>query len=78
MSLDVAGFDKEVGGGEVVIKAADDHRLIRLARSLPWRSLLELVSPDLERTEQGRCWMGRPLRIRIHLGIYLFYSTCLI
>ncbi|STX81525.1 transposase IS4 [Legionella busanensis] len=71
MILDVSGFDQEVREGEVVIKVADDHRLVRLARSLPWRSLLELVLPDLERTERGCYWMGRPLRVRIHLGVYL-------
>jgi len=27
--------------------------------------------PDLQRTEKLRWWVGRPLRVRIHLGIYL-------
>ncbi|STX81236.1 transposase IS4 [Legionella busanensis] len=71
MSLDVSGFDQEVRGGEVVIKVADDHRLVHLGQHLPWEALLELARPDLERTERGCYWMGRPLRVRIHLGIYL-------
>jgi transposase, IS5 family len=71
MSLDVSGFDQEVRGGEVVIKVGDDHRLVLLSQHLPWEALLELVVPDLERTERGCYWLGRPLRVRIHLGVYL-------
>ena len=71
MSLDVNGFDKPVTGGTVTITVSNDHRLVKLAQKLPWDEMLHLVLPDLQRTEKKRWWMGRPLRVRIHLGVYV-------
>jgi IS5 family transposase len=71
MSLDVNGFDELVTGGMVTITISNDHRLVKLAQKLPWDEMLHLVLPDLQRTEKKRWWMGRPLRIRIHLGVYV-------
>lgn len=69
MSLDVSGFDKMVTGGTVTIAVADNHRLVKLTQKLPWDEMLKLAIPDLQRTEKKHWWMGRPLRIRIHLGV---------
>lgn len=33
--------------------------------------MLETLLPDLQRTEKNHWWMGRPLRVRIHLGVYI-------
>ena len=71
MSLDVNGFTDIFDGGEVIIKVNPEHRLLKLARNLPWDAMLEAVLPDLQRTERKCWWMGRPLRIRIHLGVYI-------
>ena len=71
MSLDVSGFDELVAGGVVKITVGNDHRLIKLAQKLPWTEMLQLAVPDLQRTEKKHWWMGRPLRIRIHLGVYV-------
>ena len=71
MSLDVSGFDKMVTGGAVTIAVADNHRLVKLAQKLPWDEMIKLAIPDLQRTEKKHWWMGRPLRIRIHLGVYV-------
>lgn len=71
MSLDVEGFTEEVSGGVVMIVIKDEHRLIRLAQNLPWEEMLALILPDLQRTERKCFWMGRPLRVRIHLGVYI-------
>lgn len=35
MSLDVDGFSDETDGGEVLISVNREHRLLKLARSLP-------------------------------------------
>jgi hypothetical protein len=48
-----------------------EHRLVKLAQKLPWEELLALVLPDLQCTEKKRWWVGRPLRVRIHLGVYI-------
>ena len=33
--------------------------------------MLEAILPDLQRTDKKHWWMGRPLRVRIHLGVYV-------
>lgn len=71
MSLDVDGFSGEIESKEVVIHVSKDHRLLKLARNLPWEEMLQTIIPDLKRTERCCWWMGRPLRVRIHLGVYL-------
>ncbi|WP_412755001.1 transposase, partial [Legionella jordanis] len=71
MSLDVDGFDEPVAGDSVTIAISNDHRLMKLAQKLPWEEMLKLVLPDLQRTDRKHWWMGRPLRIRIHLGVYI-------
>ena len=71
MSLDVNGFTNEINGAEVNIKIDSNHRLLKLARQLPWDEMLEAVLPDLQETERACWWMGRPLRVRIHLGVYI-------
>jgi len=71
MSLNVDGFQENVRDGMVTITITAHHPLIKLARSLPWDDLLAIILPDLQRTEKLQWWVGRPLRVRIHLGIYL-------
>ncbi len=71
MSLDVDGFTNEIEGGEVTIHVDTNHKLLKLARQLPWDEMLATLLPDLQRTEKACWWMGRPLRVRIHLGVYL-------
>jgi hypothetical protein len=51
MSLDVNGFDEPVTGGTATITVGNDHRLVKLAQKLPWDEMLQLVLPDLQRTE---------------------------
>lgn len=43
MSLDVDGFTSRLDGGEVVIKVDTNHRLLKLARQLPWDEMLNAV-----------------------------------
>ncbi len=75
MSLDVDGFSNEIEGSEVIIKVDDNHKLLQLARNLPWEAMRAQILPDLQRTERECWWMGRPLRVRIHLG-FTFCSKC--
>lgn len=71
MSLDVSGFEEEVVGAQVIIRITEQHPLVKLANTLPWEDGLAVILPDLQRTEKLWWWVGRPLRVRIHLGIYL-------
>ena len=71
MSLDGDGFTEVVSGGVVSITIDEEHRLVKLAQKLPWEDMLGLIVPDLQRTEKKHWWMGRPLRVRIHCGVYV-------
>ena len=71
MSLDVDGFTNELDGGEVSIRVDNNHRLLKLARQFPWDEMLHAILPDLQHTVKKCWWMGRPLRVRIHLGVYI-------
>lgn len=45
---------------------------IKLANKLPWDRLAEIILIDLKKiTLQHKWWLGRPLQLRTHLGVYL-------
>lgn len=71
MSIDHSGFKGKVYGHSVLISINEVHPLIKLANSLDWLAISELVLPDLKAsTKKGCWWLGRPLKLRIHLGAY--------
>lgn len=70
MSIDRSGFGT-VLAKHIVLEVTDKHPVIQLANALPWNKIVEMVLPDLKATTQKKkWWMGRPLRLRIHLGAY--------
>ena len=71
MSICESGIDCSTKGAKVLVDITEMHPLVQLSRSLPWRELLELIFPDLQKTKSGKWWLGRKLKVRIHLGIYL-------
>lgn len=73
MSIDPSGLSGvRTCPGTVPIRIEANHPLIQLANSLCWDELADIILPDLKATTgKGKWWMGRPLRLRIHLGAYL-------
>jgi len=72
MSIDPSGLDSTIEANDVVVVVSNQHPLIQLGNALPWKALADLIMPDLQSTTTKRkWWMGRPLRLRIHLGAYL-------
>lgn len=71
MSICQSGIDSKTEGARILVDITEKHPLIRLSQSLPWRELLELILPDLQKTKAGAWWLGRKLKVRIHLGAYL-------
>jgi len=71
MSICQSGVNRKVQSGSVLIDITDQHPLIRLAHVLPWEVLVDTVLPDLKKTKKGFWWLGRKLKVRIHLGVYL-------
>jgi IS5 family transposase len=72
MSIDDSGLNGKISGRDIVITVENNHPLIQLAQALNWEELAEIIVPDLQSTtKKRRWWMGRPLRLRIHLGAYI-------
>jgi len=72
MSICKIGLKSKVKGGKISILIPLDHKLITLANIISWERLSELVLPDLKNsTTKLKWWLGRPLKLRIHLGVYI-------
>lgn len=71
MSICQSGIDSQIQPGKVLVDIDERHPLIQLGQTLPWRDLVELILPDLKKTSAGCWWVGRKLKVRIHLGAYL-------
>ena len=71
MSICQSGVDRKVQAGNVLINVTEQHPLICLSQSLPWQTLVDTILPDLKKTKKGYWWLGRKLKVRTHLGIYL-------
>ena len=72
MSLCFSGLDEPCRLQPVTIEVPAEHPLIKLAEVIPWAALAGLVLADLKRTTAGgKWWLGRKLKLRIHLGALL-------
>jgi|SoiMetStandDraft_2_1073263.scaffolds.fasta_scaffold16874_3 transposase, IS5 family len=72
MSIGFSGLDTPCCVQPVTIDVSPSHPLIQLAQVIPWQALADMVLPDLQRTTaKGQWWLGRKLRLRIHLGALL-------
>jgi IS5 family transposase len=72
MSSCSSGLDGPCHGQLVTIEVATTHPLLQLAQVIPWQALAGLVLPDLKQsTTKGKWWLGRKLKLRIHLGAVL-------
>ncbi len=71
MSICQSGVGCKVQAGTVLIDVTKKHPLIRLSQSLPWQTLVDTILPDLKKTKKGCWWLGRKLKVRTHLGVYL-------
>lgn len=70
MSICQSGINCKVKIGIVPIEILENHPLMILVNLLPWKDLSSIVLPDLQRTG-GKWWLGRKLKLRIHLGVFL-------
>ncbi len=72
MSICSSGLDAPCHVQPVTIEVSPTHPLIQLAQVIPWPALAGLVLADLKQsTTKGKWWLGRKLRLRIHLGAFL-------
>jgi len=72
MSIDISGRDRKVASAPVTISIPENHPLVLLAAILPWALLMDLVVQDLKKTTAKGCWwLGRKIKVRVHLGAFL-------
>jgi hypothetical protein len=71
MSICESGIDSKAIPSSVSINVTGKHPLIKLAQSLPWREMCDVVLSDLKNTPTKKWWLGRKMKVRIHLGVYL-------
>ena len=72
MSICQSGFDFKPHEGKITITVQQTHPLLQLTSMLDWISLVEIVLPDLKSTTAGgKWWLGRKLKLRIHLAVYI-------
>jgi hypothetical protein len=75
MSIDLSGTDTKLESATVEIYVSQEHPLIRLANTLDWQKIAELVIEDIKKTTTKlRWWAGRKLKLRIHLAVFLLQS----
>lgn len=71
MSINHSGMNSKVLGRDVMLTVSEDHPLLKLANTLSWEEMEALILPDLKATTaKKKWWIGRPLMLRVHLGIY--------
>lgn len=71
MSICQSGIDCTIQPGKILVDICENHPLIKLGKAIPWRDLVELILPDLKKTSAGCWWLGRKLKVRTHIGVYL-------
>lgn len=71
MSICQSGIDCNIQAGKILVKITPNHPLIKLGQALPWQELVDLTLPDLKKTKAGQWWLGRKLKVRTHLAVYL-------
>jgi transposase, IS5 family len=75
MSICLLGMDSKLKSSVLEISVPSQRPLVQLANALDWNWLSNLILPDLKRTTQKGFWrVGRKLRLRVHLAIYLLQS----
>jgi len=72
MSFCHSGMNGVIVDSNITLKISSEHPLIKLANTLDWNAITKIVLPDLKNTTRKRFWwLGRRLKLRIHLGVFL-------
>ena len=71
MAICKLGLNTKVQAASVNVTVSDLHPLIKLGQTIPWEKISEIVIPDLEKTTKGMFFVGRKLKLRVHLAVYI-------
>jgi transposase, IS5 family len=57
---------------KIMVEVLPTHPLIKLMNALDWEELGQIILPDLKKsTSKLKWWLGRKLKVRTHLGVFL-------
>ena len=57
---------------KIMVAVSPTHPLIKLMNALNWEELGDMILPDLKKsTSRRQWWLGRKLKLRSHLGVFL-------
>lgn len=71
MSFCHSGIASHIESTEISVFVSQHHPLIKLANAIPWGEVCIIVAKDLIfSTSRLRWFLGRKLKLRIHLGVY--------
>jgi len=60
---------------EVLERVLESNSLIQLGNAIDWKKLGEIVEEDIKKSTSKLCWwLGRKLKLRIHLGIFILQA----
>jgi IS5 family transposase len=72
MSICHSGLNSKLVSKTVSIDVNLNHPLIKLANAFSWDEIANIVMLDLQSTTKNKkWWVGRPLKLRTHLGVYI-------
>jgi hypothetical protein len=71
MSICTSGLEAKLKPTSVTTLVPTTDPLIKLANALNWQEMANIIEPDLRKTAKGFWHLGRKLRLRIHLSIYI-------
>lgn len=74
MSFCLKGLDTKLKCTSIKIMVPSKDPLIKLANSLDWEALAEIALPDLKQTAKGFWYLGRKLRLRLHVSVFVLQA----
>ena len=75
MSLCLSGMDSTLKKTSINIEVLESNPLIQLGNAIDWKEFGEIVEEDIKKsTSKLFWWVGRKLRLRIHLGVFVLQA----
>lgn len=74
MSINKSGLEAKLSGRNIIVEVDSKESLLKLGNGLEWKAIADIGMKDLIKTAKGMWWVGRSLKLRIHLGVYILQA----
>ena len=74
MSLNTAGLSQKSKTMSITTRVLSTDSLIKLSNKISWEDIFHIMESDLKNTTKGYWFLGRPLYVRVHIGVYILQS----